>query len=394
MARARRSRNRSARNCRPRARSGARLCDARAQSQRARRNRAGAEGRGYPLSRDRNRNARREAGGAGPLRTDARAHASRRPRRVAGDSARAVGGAYARRVERGFRRQDARRCGKSCRTLPSLQRVRDVLAPALAARMRGTLRDRVEGVWLALGGPACVEDATELEDAEVYLDALEELEEAGEVDFGRLAELLDELYALPDVTATADDVQIMTIHKAKGLEFDTVIVPGLDRGPGTRRAAADALARDSVAARAQHTARADQGNRRRRRARLRISEAARARSRGHRGRARALRRRHARAGSGCTCSPARGKPCRPRAACSPVRGRRRATLTTASCRRQHLPQSPASGFRRCCADLPVDWQSPVAAACCFRGAPVRMRRGKSRRSSFPGLAKPRATSAA
>ena len=24
----------------------------------------------------------------------------------------------------------------------------------------------------------------------------------------------------------------MTIHKAKGLEFDTVIVPGLDKGPG------------------------------------------------------------------------------------------------------------------------------------------------------------------
>src|SRR5207244_11466353 len=33
--------------------------------------------------------------------------------------------------------------------------------------------------------------------------------------------------------ATRDgDRQIMTIHKAKGLEFDTVIVPGLDRGPG------------------------------------------------------------------------------------------------------------------------------------------------------------------
>src|SRR6185295_14384890 len=40
------------------------------------------------------------------------------------------------------------------------------------------------------------------------------------------------LYALPDVDATDDDLQIMTIHKAKGLEFGTVIVPCLDSGPG------------------------------------------------------------------------------------------------------------------------------------------------------------------
>ena len=32
--------------------------------------------------------------------------------------------------------------------------------------------------------------------------------------------------------ATDDDLQILTIHKAKGLEFGTVIVPGLDKGPG------------------------------------------------------------------------------------------------------------------------------------------------------------------
>jgi ATP-dependent helicase/nuclease subunit A len=114
-----------------------------------------------------------------------------------------------------------------------LERFTRILAPAIANRARGTLRDRVEGVWLALGGPACVEDATDLEDAEIFLDELEKLEHAGAIeDPAALAERLENLYALPDVAAGDDDLQIMTIHKAKGLEFDTVIVPGLDRGPG------------------------------------------------------------------------------------------------------------------------------------------------------------------
>ena len=116
--------------------------------------------------------------------------------------------------------------------VPALDRFRAVLAPALDGRLRGTLRDRVEGAWLALGGPACVDGPEDLEDAGVYLDALEKLEEAGEVDFARLAGLLEELYAPPDPAATEDDLQIMTVHKAKGLEFGTVLLPGLERAPG------------------------------------------------------------------------------------------------------------------------------------------------------------------
>jgi ATP-dependent exoDNAse (exonuclease V) beta subunit len=117
-------------------------------------------------------------------------------------------------------------------SVPSLDRLRAVLAPALANRLRGTLRERVEAAWLALGGPACVAGREDLEDAETYLDALEQLEAAGEVDFARLAELLEELYAPPDPAAGEADLQIMTIHKAKGLEFGTVILPGLERPPG------------------------------------------------------------------------------------------------------------------------------------------------------------------
>ena len=109
-----------------------------------------------------------------------------------------------------------------------LARARDPLAGALAGRFRGSLRDRVEAVWLELGGPACVEDPTDLEDADVYLDALEAAEEAGALpDLAAFQRRLAELWALPDVHAGDHDVQIMTIHKAKGLQFDHVIVPGL-----------------------------------------------------------------------------------------------------------------------------------------------------------------------
>lgn len=112
-----------------------------------------------------------------------------------------------------------------------LARVLPVLDTALSEQARCSLRSSVEGVWTALGGPACVADETDLEDGEVYFQLLEKLGSAGDVpDIHELNKQVEQLFALPDVEAD-DSLQLMTVHKAKGLEFDTVIMPGLGRIP-------------------------------------------------------------------------------------------------------------------------------------------------------------------
>lgn len=110
-----------------------------------------------------------------------------------------------------------------------LDRVLPVIESAIIQHAKRSLRRNVEGTWIALGGPACVTDQTDLGDAEVYFQLLEKLEEAGQLpDIQTLHEHVGRLYALPDVMADGS-LQLMTIHKAKGLEFDTVILPGLGR---------------------------------------------------------------------------------------------------------------------------------------------------------------------
>lgn len=100
-------------------------------------------------------------------------------------------------------------------------------------RQRGRLdlRRLVEGVWLALGAPACYQ-AADLEDAAEVFGLLARLDCGGELEsLDALEEGLQKLYAAPDAGA-GEQLQVMTIHKAKGLEFDTVILPGLGRGSG------------------------------------------------------------------------------------------------------------------------------------------------------------------
>ena len=108
-----------------------------------------------------------------------------------------------------------------------LERLRGVLETAFGRRP-GALREWVEGVWMALGGPACAATQTGLENATAFFDLLEEMDEGGVLDVAAFEERIQNLYGHPDSLAD-DSLQVMSIHKAKGLEFDAVIVPGLGR---------------------------------------------------------------------------------------------------------------------------------------------------------------------
>jgi ATP-dependent helicase/nuclease subunit A len=112
--------------------------------------------------------------------------------------------------------------------LKRLIRVREVLATALETRDTLPLADWLEITWMRLGA-ADAYPKEDLRHAHAFLAALSDRAASGEWSGPRdLDSLLGELFAQPQAAA-GNPVQIMTIHRAKGLEFDHVFVPSLDR---------------------------------------------------------------------------------------------------------------------------------------------------------------------
>jgi ATP-dependent helicase/nuclease subunit A len=114
------------------------------------------------------------------------------------------------------------------------ERLAYILGPLRKAqdkRDRLGLRVWIEQTWVELGGPQCAQDVNGLKDAEHFLQLLERAEMEGlGFDADWLTLQLQKCY----MSAGDPDskVQLMTLHKAKGLEFDCVILPQLERVTG------------------------------------------------------------------------------------------------------------------------------------------------------------------
>lgn len=104
----------------------------------------------------------------------------------------------------------------------------EILQPVLDMFPAINFRSLLEGCWIKLGGPACI-DTYAQKDIQVFFDKVTEVLDGGEFDsLHNFENILKNLFANPS-TGEGHAVQIMTIHKAKGLEFDFVFLPGLGK---------------------------------------------------------------------------------------------------------------------------------------------------------------------
>lgn len=118
-----------------------------------------------------------------------------------------------------------------------LQRLQNQLQTIFEQRGNGSLLHWVERAWIQLGGAACYhhlgEPGQSQREQQAFFDLLRQLEQPGQIiDFVRLQQRLQQQNLRPgEAAGEPPRVEVMTIHKSKGLQFDSVILPALGRKP-------------------------------------------------------------------------------------------------------------------------------------------------------------------
>ena len=108
-----------------------------------------------------------------------------------------------------------------------IQRLIDILKNAFEHQSKTHIRRLVESVWMNLGGELCLHNPNDIVDINKFFDILQTSSSPIGIDFELVEYQIKKTY-LSDVPSAEERIQFFTIHKAKGLEFDVVIIPSLN----------------------------------------------------------------------------------------------------------------------------------------------------------------------
>ena len=111
-----------------------------------------------------------------------------------------------------------------------LKHVRTIFEEAFAAQGRMNISRWLRGIWLMLNGTACLWEQADIADVQAFFSCLDKLDRSNQFSPERMKTEITKLFATPD--ANGEYLQMMSIHKSKGLEFDCVILPGLGASTG------------------------------------------------------------------------------------------------------------------------------------------------------------------
>lgn len=117
-----------------------------------------------------------------------------------------------------------------------LRGVVEALQHAISMRFRVPLRDLIESTWTLLRGVCTASNGEALVSVAHYFSLLEQYELGnGLLNVAEFQERVTQSFvsAPLDNSSSSNPVNILTMHKSKGLEFDHIILPGLTRTPAS-----------------------------------------------------------------------------------------------------------------------------------------------------------------
>jgi ATP-dependent exoDNAse (exonuclease V) beta subunit len=104
----------------------------------------------------------------------------------------------------------------------------EVIRENIQYRGRISHRYFVEGIWRQLNGEESMVDSNDIQNIDLFLELLEEASEILSIDFIKLERLIENKF-ISKTSIQKNSIKFLTIQKSKGLEFDHVIIPNLNK---------------------------------------------------------------------------------------------------------------------------------------------------------------------